>query len=77
MAWSQLAKDAATFLVLIVAGVLLGTYLDRRFTSDEIDQQVTSNDRPEASACIGEDGSWKHWHWANVPALSPKCRREL
>ena len=36
------AKGLATFLVLIVAGYLLGTYLDRRFTSDEADYRVTS-----------------------------------
>jgi len=27
----------------------------------------------QGTACVGTDGSWKNWVWANVPALSPKC----
>jgi hypothetical protein len=57
----RFAKGAAAFLVLIAAGFFLGTYLDRRFTSDEAGYQATSNDRPTASACVGEDGAWKNW----------------
>ena len=70
---SGFAKRAAALVVLVVTGFLLGTYLDRRFTSDEADYQVASIAGHQPSACIGEDGTWKHWHWANVPMLSPKC----
>jgi hypothetical protein len=70
---SGFAKRAAALVVLVVTGFLLGTYLDRRFTSDEADYQVASIAGHQPSACIGEDGTRKHWHRANVPMLSPKC----
>ena len=80
---SEFSKRAATpaaFLVMVVAGYFLGTYLDQRFTSDDAYDQATSYDRaeaplltPTAAACVGNDGSWKNWPWPNVPMLSPKC----
>jgi hypothetical protein len=73
---SGLAKRAAALVVLVVTGFLLGTYLDRRFTSDEADYQVASIAGPQPPTCIGEDGTPKHWHWASVPMHSPKCTGE-
>ena len=55
-----------TFLVVIIAGFFSATWVDRRYATD-IAQTTTS------TACVGKDGSWKNWVWANVPALSPKC----
>ena len=80
-----IARGSAIFATMVVAGFFLGTYLDQRFTydaADDADYQLTSGGRPEAaasdqsrSACVDADGSWKNWPWANVPALSPKCKR--
>jgi hypothetical protein len=55
-----------TFLVVIIAGFFSATWADRRYTTEAA--QTTSG-----TACVGKDGSWKNWVWANVPALSPKC----
>ena len=57
-----------TFLVVIVAGFLSATWVDRHYAAEEAAAQTTSG-----TACVGKDGSWKNWVWANVPALSPKC----
>ena len=73
---SEFAKRATALVALVVTGFLLGTYLDRHFTSDEADYQVASIAGHQPSACIGEDGTSKHWHWAKVPMLSPKCTDE-
>ena len=64
----DLAKGSSVFLGVIVAGYVSPSYVDQRFAT-----QPETND-PAASACVGEDGSWKNWLWPNVPALSPKCR---
>ena len=83
MTRAEFAKGSVTFLVVIVAGFLSMTHLDRRFAAAEVDKKATSRDRPEASApttssaaCVGKDGSWKNWPWSNVPILSPKCSEE-
>jgi hypothetical protein len=78
---AEFAKGSATFLVVIVAGLLSETYLDRHLAVVEIDKKAASSDRSEASApstsaCVGKDGSWKNWPWSNVPILSPKCRED-
>lgn len=74
MTWAQFAKGSATFLVVIVAGIVSETYLDRHFVSDT--DKAASSDSVDASsaACVDNDGSWKNWSWSNVPILSPKCR---
>jgi len=76
---AEFAKGSATFLVVIVAGLLSETYLDRYLA--ETDKKPASSDRADASApstssaaCVEKDGSWKNWPWSNVPALSPKCQ---
>jgi hypothetical protein len=81
MTRSEFAKGSTTFLVVIVAGLLSETYLDRHLAAVEIDKKAASSDRAEAStpstsACVGKDGSWKNWPWSNVPILSPKCRED-
>lgn len=82
MTRAQFARGMATFAILIVAGIAVGLYLDYRFTASEAEPQMAANEKTqsektqsEPAACIGVDGRWKHWHWANAPALSPKCRR--
>jgi len=70
MTLTEFAKGATTFLVVIAAGFLSTTYVDRQFAAHI--------EAPSAStaACVGEDGGWKNWPWPNVPALSPKCGRD-
>jgi hypothetical protein len=83
MTRAEFAKGSATFLVVIVAGLLSETYLDRHLAATETDKKATSRDGAEApaattspAACVAEDGSWKNWPWSNVPILSPKCRED-
>jgi hypothetical protein len=79
MTRAEFAKGSATFLVVIVAGWLSETYLDRHFAAVETDKKATSRDGAEApapTACVSKDGSWKNWPWSNVPILSPKCRED-
>jgi hypothetical protein len=67
MTRTELLTGSATFLAVLVAGVLSSTWVDRHYSGAA---QVPS---ASASACVSEDGSWKNWIWANVPMLSPKC----
>ena len=49
MTRSQLAKRTATFMVVVVAGFFLGTYLDQRFTApDDSEPGITRNDSSRA-----------------------------
>ena len=80
MTRAEFAKGSATFLVVIVAGLLSETYLDRHLAATESDKKAASPDGSDASApttssaaCVGKDGSWKNWPWSNVPILAPKC----
>jgi len=41
MTRSDRAKYTATFMIMIVAGFFLGTYLDQRFTAPDADPGVT------------------------------------
>ena len=83
MTRAELAQGSATFLVVIVAGFLSESYLDRHLVN-ETDKKAASSARAEttsaettsSAACVGKDGSWKNWPWSNVPILSPKCREE-
>ncbi|WP_128927928.1 hypothetical protein [Bradyrhizobium guangxiense] len=68
----DLAQGSSVFLGVILAGYVSTSYVDQRFASRETTPAPTI--APAASACVGEDGSWKNWPWPNVPALSPKCR---
>ena len=82
MTRAEFTKGSATFLVVIVAGLLSETYLDRHLTAPETDKKATSRDGTDASAPTtssapcSKDGSWKNWPWSNVPILSPKCRED-
>jgi hypothetical protein len=67
---SEFAKGSAAFLLVIVAGFLSTTCVDRRSAVVESNKKVSA---PGSSACVDEDGAWKNWPWLNVPALSPKC----
>jgi hypothetical protein len=78
MTRTELAMGTTTFIAVAVAGWLSVTALDRRFAAMAVDNNLASSDRndaqaPSSTACVGADGSWKHWVWANVPTLSPPC----
>jgi hypothetical protein len=78
MTRAEFAKGSATFLVVIVAGFLSESYLDRHLAS-EVDKKAASSASAEttsSAACVGKDGSWKNWPWSNVPILAPKCRED-
>jgi hypothetical protein len=64
MTRKELVLGSAAFLVVIAAGFFSTAWVDRHFAS---------NAQAPGTACVGTDGSWKNWVWANVPALSPKC----
>ena len=83
MTRAEFAKGSATFLVVIVAGWLSETYLDRHLAAAEAGKRAASGESAEAqapptssTACVAKDGSWKNWPWSNVPILSPKCRED-
>jgi hypothetical protein len=64
MTRSAFAMGSATFIAMIVAGFLSAVWADRHYGGEA---------KEAVPACIGDDGSWKNWIWANVPMLSPKC----
>jgi hypothetical protein len=72
MTRAEFAKGSATFLIMIVAGFVSTTYVDRHYAANDAVKGPEAS-MPNTSACVGEDGSWKNWPWPNVPALSPKC----
>jgi hypothetical protein len=62
---------SAMLVAAIAAGFPSATWIARHYAVDtEMAASVSS------AACVAEDGSWKNWVWANVPALSPKCAPE-
>jgi hypothetical protein len=72
MTRTELATGSATFIAIALAGWLSATAVDRHFAA--LDNSVASDAKtPPATACVGKDGSWKNWVWANVPMLSPDC----
>jgi hypothetical protein len=73
MTRAELVKGSATFIAVIVAGSLSVHFVDRQFGLAEADKARDSAAESSTSACVGADGSWKNWVWANVPMLSPKC----
>jgi hypothetical protein len=70
MTLSELTKGSATFAVVIVAGYLSTTTVNRHFAAWAARTAETS---APGTACVGEGGAWKNWPWPNVPTLSPKC----
>jgi hypothetical protein len=77
---------STTFIAVAAAGWLSASALDRHFAAAATDQSPASAGRketparkqtptpsPSSVACVGADGTWKNWVWANVPMLSPKC----
>jgi len=65
MTQREAVLGSLTFLVVIIAGFFSSVSVDRHYAAAA---QTTTG-----TACVGKDGSWKNWVWANVPALSPKC----
>jgi hypothetical protein len=81
MTRTELAAGSATFIAVAAAGWLSVTSLDRHFAAAAVDNNFASGDQhqaqtPSPPACVGADGSWKNWVWANVPMLSPNCAAE-
>jgi hypothetical protein len=78
---TELAMGSTIFAAVIVAGFLSARHLDRHYaamavaktTSASNDQQDPQAPATSPAACVGKDGSWTNWIWANVPMLSPKC----
>jgi hypothetical protein len=71
MTRAELATGSAVFAIVAFAGFFSVMHADRHFAAESVTAPPTSS-----APCIGEDGSWKNWVWANVPALSPKCARD-
>ena len=69
MKLAEFAKGSITFLVVIAAGFLSTTFVDRHFVQPKYSKFTT----PEPSACISADVNWKNWPWPNVSAYSQKC----
>jgi hypothetical protein len=65
MTRTEFAAGSAVFLAVAIVGIVSTAWVDRHFAAQ-------SAQTPSA-ACVGADGSWKNWVWANVPMLSPKC----
>lgn len=76
MRWSDSAKGFAVVLVVTVAGYVSTTYVDHRFAALDATSEATTSPAPTGSACVGDDGRWQNWPWANVPMLSPACRSD-
>ncbi|KRR14466.1 hypothetical protein CQ12_35345 [Bradyrhizobium jicamae] len=74
MTLTELAKGSATFLVVMVAGLLSTVYVDRQFAAAAAPSGASPG---STAACVDADGGWKNWPWPNVPALSPKCREGI
>jgi hypothetical protein len=68
MTRAEFAAGSAVFLAVIIAGTASVNRVDRHFAAGSAVTSPTSS-----AACVGPDGSWKNWVWANVPMLSPPC----
>jgi len=68
MTRAELAVGSTVFLATAVAGFVSTAAVDRHFA-----HQSARTSSASSAACIGDDGSWKNWVWANVPMLSPNC----
>jgi hypothetical protein len=74
---TELAMGSATFVAVAAAGFLSVNWVDRHYAAAAVEKPIASGDghgaQMPSTACVGADGSWKNWVWANVPMLSPKC----
>ena len=68
MTRAEFAMGSAVFLAVALAGTASVKRLDRYVAAENAAPPTSAS-----AAGVGEDGSWKNWVWANVPALSPKC----
>jgi hypothetical protein len=71
MTRAEFVTGSAVFLAAAVAGTASIKRADRHLAAESVATPSASS-----AACVGEDGSWKNWVWANVPMLSPKCARD-
>ena len=70
----ELVLGSATFLAVGVAGLLSVASIDQhKITNPSRAPDPATTSPMSGSPCVGADGSWKNWVWANVPMLSPKC----
>ena len=70
MTRGEFATGSVVFVAVAVAGFFSAARVDRHYAKAAPPAQATPT---SAAACVGADGSWKNWVWANVPMLSPKC----
>jgi hypothetical protein len=68
MTRSEDAIGCGVILAAVVAGFFSATWADRHFARQSVEPPSATS-----TACVGKDGSWKNWVWANVPMLSPNC----
>jgi len=81
MTRTELAMGSATLIAIIAAGASSARWVDRHYAAAVAAERSRASDdgrepqasSPSAAPCVGADGSWKNWVWANVPMLSPKC----
>jgi hypothetical protein len=74
MTRSEFAMGSSIFVAVFVAGFLSVTSVDRHYAAAAAADKAESQAESAGPAgCVGADGSWKNWVWANVPMLSPKC----
>ena len=80
MTRTELAIGSAILIAVIAAGLPSAAWVDRHYATVKVDKTEVPGEphdpqKPSASLapCVGADGSWKNWVWANVPMLSPKC----
>jgi hypothetical protein len=66
MTRSDLAKRVATFIVMVVAGFFLGTYLDQCFTEPDGKTGVTWNDSSQAGRPVCSCLSSEHQRLLNI-----------
>jgi len=70
MTRTEFATGSGVFLAVAVAGFFSAARVDRHYAKAALPAQATPT---SSAACVGADGSWKNWVWANVPMLSPPC----
>jgi hypothetical protein len=75
MTQRELVLGSTTFLVVAAAGFFSVRSVDRLHAVNPSHVATDKAPLPSSSGspCVGADGSWKNWVWANVPMLSPKC----
>jgi hypothetical protein len=72
MTRTEFATGSGVFLAVAVAGFFSAARVDRHYAKAAA-LSASQTTPASSAACVGADGFWKNWVWANVPMLSPKC----